>query len=130
MASDAPIEKVTVTVNGVQIVLDPLNMKYNENSLGEFMNKEYGWIDYLGKQKEFADKEVLMATIAVSAAKNDHEAQYISNSWRRRMLGIQTTTPRHSPTPAPMSLPPSRQLSTLRSVWLSAKKSWGISRLT
>jgi hypothetical protein len=69
MVKDAPIQKVKVTVNGTDILLDPENMKYNENSLGEYMNKEYGWIDYLGKQLEFAQKEVLIAEI-------DAEAQY------------------------------------------------------
>jgi len=69
MATDAPIEKVKVKVAGVEITLDPDNMKYNENNLGEYMNKEYGWIDYLGKQLEYAQKEVLMADI-------DAETQY------------------------------------------------------
>jgi hypothetical protein len=69
MAKAAPIEKVTVVVNGTTIVLDPENMKYNENTLGEYMNTEYGWIDYLGKQLEYAQKEVLIANI-------DAESQY------------------------------------------------------
>ena len=74
--SDAPIEKVTVIVQGKSIILDAVNMKYNENVLGEYMNKESGWIDYLGKQLEFAQKEVLLAEIAVSSAKNELESQY------------------------------------------------------
>lgn len=63
MAEDAPIQKVTVKVAGREITLDPMNMKYNENSLGDYMGKEYGWVDYLGKQLEFAQKEVLLADI-------------------------------------------------------------------
>lgn len=63
MANEAPIEIVKVTVQGRLIVLDPKNMKYNENSLGEYMGKEYGWVDYLGKQLEYAQKEVLHAEI-------------------------------------------------------------------
>lgn len=63
MAEDAPIEIVKVIVQGREIVLDPKNMKYNENSIGEYMNKEYGWVDYLGKQLEYAQKEVLFADI-------------------------------------------------------------------
>lgn len=63
MAEDAPIEIVKVIVQGQEIVLDPKNMKYNENSLGEYMNKEYGWVDFLGKQLEYAQKEVLFADI-------------------------------------------------------------------
>jgi hypothetical protein len=63
MAQDAPIQKVTVTVAGREIVLDPANMKYNENSLQDYMGKEYGWVDYLGKQLEYAQKEALLADI-------------------------------------------------------------------
>lgn len=66
---EAPIEKVVVTVAGRQVVLDPDNMKYNENSLGDYMNREYGWIDYFGKQLEYAQKEALIAEI-------DADAQY------------------------------------------------------
>jgi hypothetical protein len=63
MIATAPIEKVTIEVQGKKIVLDPLNMKYNENSLAEYMNQEYGWIDYLGKQLEYANKELALAEI-------------------------------------------------------------------
>lgn len=63
MAIEAPIEIVKVFVQGREIVLDPSNMKYNENSLGEYMGKEYGWVDYLGKQLEYAQKETLHADI-------------------------------------------------------------------
>lgn len=65
MSQDAPIEIVKVVVLGREIVLDPKNMKYNENSLGDYMSKEYGWVDYLGKQLEYAQKEVLLADIEV-----------------------------------------------------------------
>lgn len=68
MANEAPVEKVTVVVQGRRIVLDPENMKYNENNLPEYMSKEYGWIDYLGKQLEYAQKEVLLAEIDAEAA--------------------------------------------------------------
>lgn len=63
MINPAPIQKVTVEIQGSKIVLDPSNMKYNENSLAEYMNEEYGWIDYLGKQLEFASKELALAEI-------------------------------------------------------------------
>ena len=36
-------------------------------SLGEYMNEEYGWIDYLGKQLEHAQKEVMDAEIDADA---------------------------------------------------------------
>ena len=67
MATDAPIEKVKVVVAGKEIILDPDNMKYNENNLPEYMSKEYGWVDYLGKQLEYAQKEVLLAEIDAEA---------------------------------------------------------------
>jgi hypothetical protein len=67
MAKEAPIEKITVVVNGKNVLLDPENMKYSENSLPEYLNKEYGWIDYLGKQLEFAQKELLLADIEAKA---------------------------------------------------------------
>ena len=59
MANDAPLEVVRVVVQGREVVLDPANMKYDENSLGEYMSKEYAWVDYLGKQLEYAQKETL-----------------------------------------------------------------------
>ena len=65
----APIEIITVVVDGKPVVLDPGNMRYNENSLAEYMNVEYGWLDYFGKQLEHAQKEVALAEI-------DAEAQY------------------------------------------------------
>ena len=35
MSKIAPVEKITITVNGNTIVLDPENMKYNENTSSE-----------------------------------------------------------------------------------------------
>jgi len=63
MSQEAPILKVKIEVAGVEIVLDPDNMKYNETNLGDYMSREYGWVDYLGKQLEFAQKELLLAEI-------------------------------------------------------------------
>ena len=45
-------------------------MRYNENSIGEYMNREYGWVDYFGKQFEFAQKDL-------ADAKN--YAEYLQN---------------------------------------------------
>lgn len=67
MAAEAPLEKVTVEVRGKRIVLDPANMTYNEANLPEYMGKEYGWIDYLGKQLEYAQKDVLDADVDADA---------------------------------------------------------------
>ena len=61
MTEHAPVQKITVEVRGQKIVLDPANMRYNENSIGEYMNREYGWIDYFGKQIEFAQKDLAVA---------------------------------------------------------------------
>jgi hypothetical protein len=68
MASEAPLEIIRVVVQGREIVLDPSNMKYNENNLPEYMGKEYGWVDYLGKQLEHAQKEALNAEVDADAA--------------------------------------------------------------
>ena len=67
MSKKAPVEKITVTVNGKQVVLDPENMKYNESTIGQFMSMEGGWIDYLGKQLEYAQMESLVAKITEEA---------------------------------------------------------------
>lgn len=64
---EAPVEKITVTVAGGTVTLDPANMHYNENNLADYMNKEYGWIDYLGKQLEHAQKELMDAEIESDA---------------------------------------------------------------
>jgi hypothetical protein len=58
-----PIEVVTVLVNGKEIKLDPKNMEFTDGSISDFMQKEYGWIDYFGKQLELAQKARLLAEI-------------------------------------------------------------------
>lgn len=62
-----PIEKVKVNVNGKEIILDPKNMEFSDNTLNDYMEKEYGWIDYFGKQLEYAQKERLNAEIDAEA---------------------------------------------------------------
>jgi len=62
-----PIEIVKVAVNGKEINLDPKNMEFCDNTLNEYMEKEYGWIDYFGKQLEYAQKERLDAEIDAEA---------------------------------------------------------------
>ena len=69
--SEAPLEKVTVTVNGKDLVLDPENMKFNEFTLSEYMDKEYAWIDYFGKQLELATKELALAELAYETKFNE-----------------------------------------------------------
>lgn len=65
--TDAPLEKITVIVRGKEIVLDPSNMGFNENTLGMYMEKEYAWVDYFGKQIEFANREYMNAEIEYEA---------------------------------------------------------------
>ena len=47
---DAPIEEVKIIVGGTELDLDPKNMVFDESTLSNFMEKEFGWIDYLGKK--------------------------------------------------------------------------------
>ena len=72
--NDAPQENVTVVIRGTNVVLDPNNMHFSDSSLSEYMDKEYGWIDYFGKQLEFACKDLLDADIAYEA---EYSRQYI-----------------------------------------------------
>lgn len=65
--NDAPLEKVTVQIRGRDVCLDPDNMKFNEVTLSEYMDKEYAWIDYFGKQLEYANKELLESEIQYEA---------------------------------------------------------------
>ncbi len=58
-----PIEVITVLVENKEIKLDPKNMEFTDGNISEFMQKEYGWIDYFGKQLELAQKARLLAEI-------------------------------------------------------------------
>lgn len=62
-----PIEVIKVFVNGKNIILDAKNMEFSDNTLNEYMEKEYGWVDYFGKQLEYAQKERLDAEIDAEA---------------------------------------------------------------
>lgn len=67
MSNPAPIEKTVVKVKGRDVILDPGNMRFNEVTLSDYMSHEYGWIDYLGKQLEYANKEYLDSEIDFEA---------------------------------------------------------------
>ena len=69
--TDAPQEKIIVKVRGRDVIMDPANMGFNEATLGDYMQKEYAWIDYFGKQIEFANREVLDAEIEYDAVYSD-----------------------------------------------------------
>lgn len=58
-----PIETTIVIINNKEIKLDPKNMEFADNNINEYMQMEYGWIDYFGKQLELAQKARLMAEI-------------------------------------------------------------------
>jgi len=68
---EIPNESVTIKVNNKDIVLDPENMKFNEFTLSEYMDKEYAWIDYYGKQLELATKELSLAELAYETKYNE-----------------------------------------------------------
>ena len=74
--SEIPNEKIKVIVNNKEVILDPDNMKFNEFTLSEYMDKEYAWIDYYGKQLEIATKELYLAELAYETKYNE---VYISN---------------------------------------------------
>lgn len=58
-----PIETTIIVVNEKEIKLDPKNMEFADDNINEYMQKEYGWIDYFGKQLEIAQKARLIAEI-------------------------------------------------------------------
>lgn len=62
-----PVEIVKVVVNGKEVSLDAKNMEFSDTTLNEYMEKEYGWVDYFGKQLEYAQKERLDAEIDAEA---------------------------------------------------------------
>lgn len=64
---NAPTELVKVIVNNKEIILNPKNMEFSDITLNDYMEKEYGWIDYFGKQLEYAQKEKLLAEIDAEA---------------------------------------------------------------
>lgn len=54
----APIFKKTLNLDGEQILIDPVNFKFNENNLSEYLQKEYSWVDYFGRKlAEFEKKQ-------------------------------------------------------------------------
>jgi len=91
MISQAPIEKVVIEVQGKKVVLDPENMKFNENTLAEYMNQEYGWIDYFGKQLEYANKELALA-------ENEYDAIFAIKFMESKDSGATDTYSRYAAT--------------------------------
>jgi hypothetical protein len=64
---EPPIENLKVVVNNKEVSLDPKNMEFSDNTINEYMEKEYGWVDFFGKQLEYAQKERLLAEIDAEA---------------------------------------------------------------
>jgi hypothetical protein len=71
-----PVENISVKVRGKDIMLDPKNMSFNELTLSEYMMHEYGWIDYFGKQLEFAEADLQLMRIDYDAAFNGKYADF------------------------------------------------------
>ena len=69
--AELPVEKIAIKVNNKDLVLDPDNMKFNEFTLSDYMDKEYAWIDYYGKQLEYANKELSLAELAHESKFNE-----------------------------------------------------------
>ena len=46
----APIVKKVLSLQGEQITIDPVNFRFNENNLSEYLQKEYSWVDYFGRK--------------------------------------------------------------------------------
>jgi len=69
--AEAPSEKIVVKVNNKDLVLDPDNMIFNEFTLSNYMDREYAWIDYYGKQLEISNKELSMAELAYETKFNE-----------------------------------------------------------
>jgi hypothetical protein len=72
---EAPTEITEVEVRGKKITLDPKNMRFDENNIGEYMNKEHGWVDFFGKQLEHVKKDILDSEVE---EEKYHAEAYIS----------------------------------------------------
>jgi len=69
--TEIPNEIVKIIVNNKELILDPENMKFNEFTLSDYMDKEYAWIDFFGKQLEYATKELSLAELAYETKYNE-----------------------------------------------------------
>ncbi len=76
MVNKPPSEKTVVKVRGKDVVLDPNNMNFNELTLSDYMMHEYGWIDYFGKQLEFAEKDLQLMRIDFDKTFNEKYADF------------------------------------------------------
>lgn len=65
----APLCKLSIQLDpigpfpGETVVLDPDRMKFNETTLNQYMEHEYGWLDYFGKKLEQANAILFKAEI-------------------------------------------------------------------
>ncbi len=71
-----PVVEVTVKVRGKDVKLDPVNMSFNDVTLSNYLIHEYGWIDYFGKQLEFAEKDYQLMKIDFDAMFNAKYADF------------------------------------------------------
>ena len=75
MLDEIPNECIVVVVCGKDVRLDPEYMKFNEANINKFMEQEYGWIDYFGKQLELAQKELALASLEYDVLYNEKYIQ-------------------------------------------------------
>ena len=75
MSDEIPNECIVVVVCGKDVRLDPEYMKFNEANINKFMEQEYGWIDYFGKQLELAQKELALASLEYDVLYNEKYIQ-------------------------------------------------------
>lgn len=57
-------EKITVTVCGEKVALDPANLEFNEVNLSAYMQKEGGWYNYFGAALANAEAQEQQAITA------------------------------------------------------------------
>lgn len=59
--NQAPIEKIDLPVLGEKITIDPLNLKFDERSLSEWLQHEPGWVNYFSMKLQLAEKVLMVA---------------------------------------------------------------------
>lgn len=63
-------DKVSFQVNGEDVILDPVNLKFNEANLSQFLEFEGSWYDHFGRHLANAETEL-------AAAKEVAEVAYL-----------------------------------------------------
>jgi hypothetical protein len=61
-------EPISIVVAGEKVVLDPANLKFNEATLTQFLDREGSWYDYFGRMLANAEAEAAVAKEAAEVA--------------------------------------------------------------